>query len=371
MTLEAAALPDQAKPDAPLQFSWLQPMVLIGLSVYNFFMRILTLGAYHFWGKTEVRKRIWSAVRIEGEPLEYTGTGRELLRGFLVVFIAVLLPASLLSFAAAAYFGPNSIGYSVFSLLSYGLIFFLIGIGTHRAQRYRLSRTRWRGIRGTVDGSSLKYGFAHLWTALLIPPTFGWIIPWRSMYLQRILTNDTRFGDRAFSFEGSAARLYKRFAVLWAGVASIVVTVILVGGALMGPVFRNPRALDAQSSEFWWLMAAIYLAIAIGFLIYAVLSAWYRAGQIRHFARSTRFNGAPFRSTVTAPGLVKLAFGNFFITMLSLGMLSPIAQARTARYLVENLGMESHVEPEAIKPGSYQHTTTGEGLAQAFDVDAF
>jgi hypothetical protein len=53
-----------------------------GLSFLNGVLRILTLGVYHFWGKTEVRQRIWSAVRIDGEPLEYRGTVARLLRGF-------------------------------------------------------------------------------------------------------------------------------------------------------------------------------------------------------------------------------------------------------------------------------------------------
>ncbi|MCA9056606.1 MAG: DUF898 family protein, partial [Planctomycetaceae bacterium] len=42
--------------------SWLHPIGMFGLSLYNFLLRILTLGIHHFWGKTEVRKRLWSSV---------------------------------------------------------------------------------------------------------------------------------------------------------------------------------------------------------------------------------------------------------------------------------------------------------------------
>ena len=56
--------------------SWVHPPEgFLGLSLLNGVLRILTLGIYHFWGKTEVRQRIWSAVRIDGEPLDYRGTG--------------------------------------------------------------------------------------------------------------------------------------------------------------------------------------------------------------------------------------------------------------------------------------------------------
>ena len=73
--------------------SWVHPPGgFLGLSLLNGVLRILTLGVYHFWGKTEVRQRIWSAVRIDGEPLDYRGTGGELFRGFLIVFFLILLP---------------------------------------------------------------------------------------------------------------------------------------------------------------------------------------------------------------------------------------------------------------------------------------
>ena len=39
-------------------------------------------------------------------------------------------------------------------LAFWGVVFLLSGIGIHRARRYRLSRTRWRGIRGGLSGRS-------------------------------------------------------------------------------------------------------------------------------------------------------------------------------------------------------------------------
>ena len=85
---DAIATAPQRVGAEPLALAWKQQSGLIGLSIVNFILRILTLGIYHFWGKTEVRRRIWSAVRLNGEPLEYTGTGKELFIGFLVATAA-------------------------------------------------------------------------------------------------------------------------------------------------------------------------------------------------------------------------------------------------------------------------------------------
>ena len=84
-----------------------QPWSLAGLGFYNTLLTLLTLGVYSFWGRTEVRRRLWSMVRLNGEPLEYTGTGKELFLGFLFAMGVVFLPAMLFLLAIAFAFGPH------------------------------------------------------------------------------------------------------------------------------------------------------------------------------------------------------------------------------------------------------------------------
>src|SRR5262249_47732973 len=142
MSNDGPILPMPAAPSAahsrgePLTLAWSQPPRLIGLSIKNFLLRIITLGIYHFWGKTEVRRRIWAAVRLNGEPLQYTGNGMELLIGFLVVLAIIALPTFVASVVLAIKFGPNSPLLSAFQVLLYIVFFFLIGVGIHRATRY-------------------------------------------------------------------------------------------------------------------------------------------------------------------------------------------------------------------------------------------
>src|SRR5436305_3578126 len=52
---------------------------------------MFTLGIYRFWLITDIRRFLWSNTSVADESLEYTGTARELLLGFLIA-IAVLLP---------------------------------------------------------------------------------------------------------------------------------------------------------------------------------------------------------------------------------------------------------------------------------------
>src|SRR5215471_5764867 len=52
---------------------------------------LCTLGIYRFWLATDQRRFLWANTEIAGDALEYTGTARELLIGFLIA-IAVLVP---------------------------------------------------------------------------------------------------------------------------------------------------------------------------------------------------------------------------------------------------------------------------------------
>src|SRR5262249_21576485 len=61
---------------------------------------MVTLGIYRFWLATDQRRFLWANTEIAGDALEYAGTARELLIGFLIA-VAVLVPLyAVLSLAA-------------------------------------------------------------------------------------------------------------------------------------------------------------------------------------------------------------------------------------------------------------------------------
>ena len=266
-----------------------------GLSILNGLLRILTLGVYHFWGKTEVRQRIWSAVRIDGEPLEYRGTGGELFRGFLIVFFLILLPMGLASFASLAVPAGDH-GRAIYNLAFWGVLFLLSGIGIHRARRYRLSRTRWRGIRGGLSGRSRGFAWTYLWTMLLVPLTLGWILPWRAVRLQKALFNETRFGDNAFTFTGVAGPLYKRFWLVW--FSAFVLVIVRVGGDFRHHRFRHAglrrERPDHARSSAAGKIAAIVAVVLGALLVFAMIRAWYSSRVLNYFAAHTKLQGTGF-----------------------------------------------------------------------------
>jgi uncharacterized membrane protein YjgN (DUF898 family) len=358
----------------PLALTWKQQSGLIGVSIVNFVLRVLTLGVYHFWGKTEVRRRIWSAIRLNGEPLEYTGTGKELFLGFLVVLFVVFLPFLLVGGLLVYALGPQSLVLRVFQVLAYVVLFFLLGVAIHRALRYRLARTRWRGIRGGLEGSSLRFAWTYFWTALLIPLTLGWIMPWRSTKLQSLLYNDMRFGNRPFRFVARSGPLYARFAVAWIGTILLFAATIAGVALAMYLVGFNPQPQAVPGgppSVSLPAMAAVMSVVVVFYLIFGLIVAWYQARAFNHFAAHTSYEGATFRGNLTAWTIIWLVISNLLIVSLTFGLLAPVAQARAARYVVERLSIDGAVPLADIAQRADDPMRRGEGLAQVFDVDAF
>lgn len=407
-----------------LELSWLKPIGMIGLSIANFFYRILTLGIYDFWARTEVRKRLWSAIRLNGEPLVYTGTGKELFLGFLIVFGVVLLPILLVSLAVVLIFGPNSLTAQLVQGAIYLAIFMLIGVAIYRAQRYRLLRTNWRGIRGNLEGDSKPYAVTYFLTLLLIPLTLGWIIPWRTTKLQSMITDNARFGSMPFAFRGTAGPLYGPYALLWFGIIALIVGAMVVSGLVIGSLQSQfGEGTDLPEDVKQTIGLALLGFYALAYLFYLFVSAWYRARTINHFAQCTHIDGANFKGSATGAGLLWIDMSNIailiggtvvvmallsaltaliftiapaliptatmtpeelqaytaalaaplliFVGALSFTLLLPVTQARSMGYLIENLTLEGTIDVNKIAQSTADPMATGEGLAQAFDIDAF
>src|SRR5512144_3122422 len=96
----------------------------------------VTLGIYRFWLATDVRRFLWSNTEIAGDGLEYIGTARELLLGFLIA-IALLVPINVVFFLAALGRGWLS---QISGFVALAALALLGQFAVYRARRYRLTR---------------------------------------------------------------------------------------------------------------------------------------------------------------------------------------------------------------------------------------
>ena len=181
----------------------------------------VTLGIYRFWLATDVRRILWSNTELAGDGLEYIGTARELLLGFLIA-VALLVPVNVMFFLAA--FSRGLLG-QISGTLALVVLALFGQFAVYRARRYRLTRTVYRGVRFHQTGSAWRYAVCALFWWAMIALTLGLAYPFAQASLERFKLRHTYYGDLQGHFVGSGLRLFFRGALLWA----IVVVPFLVG----------------------------------------------------------------------------------------------------------------------------------------------
>ena len=269
----------------------------------NAFLNLITLSIYRFWARTALRRYFWQSVHVDGEPFEYTGLGRELLIGFLIV-IAILAPMVLVWHVIEAALNTQPIALVIGKAVYFFIFYLLIMAAGFRARRYRLSRTRWRGMRASQSGSTWHYILLGVGWGVASLATLGLAVPWMRTSMQRYRTTNTWLGDQQFSFDALARPLLVRWlVVLGAAALPIVIFGVMAlpfireliaavskgGQAIQGTIQRSPGTIAL-------LIFLPYIAVSVGFVAYV----WYRVGEFRHFTAHTRLGAMAFRSSASS-----------------------------------------------------------------------
>ena len=340
---------------------------LWGLVFKNLVLIVLTLGIYRFWAKTNVRRFLWRHTLVAGERLEYTGTGGELLKGFLIVFLGVVLPLSLV-INLASYLLETGMGSIAIFLWAIGILafFYLPFCAVFFAVRYRFSRTRWRGIRFALPGSPWAYGrVAAGWWFLQIL-TLGLLSPVVGVRLWSYVWNQARFGGLAFQFTGTAKGLYRTFLPM------VVVAVLWIGAIQMPFVlhFLSPFSESGQRPDYelGYMMGnfAVVLLLSVLFVKFFIR---YKVAQMNLLVGGLALGGmVHLKADFPSGALLRLMIGNGLLILLTLGLGVPHASLRGLRFVCAHVSLEGRPDFAAIVQSAEAVPKRGEGLADAFDV---
>lgn len=346
---------------------------LIGLSFKNLLFTILTLGLYNFWARTAVRRHVWAGTIINDEPLEYRGRGMELFIGFLLVTFCVLLPGSLV-IALAHFFLDPAIATTLVVLL-YLAAMYLSCVALYRARAYLLSRTSWRGIRGHLGPDwGWFFGWSVIGHYLMSAITLGWWAPRMRMKMAYDLWSRTSWGDEKFVFNegethGLAKGLYGYYTLaFFGGAAVMIVALTTIGGLLVGFGLSVTSPDQVSPEQVVAMMAAIYGVLIPAIFLAAFMRLPYEAAAYRQITAKLRIDNLRFKMDVKALPLFWLSVGNLLIVIFSIGILSPLAQARSWRFFVRRLTSEGSINLAAIEQAASRGPSAGEGLADAMHI---
>ncbi|MGE0734537.1 MAG: YjgN family protein [Alphaproteobacteria bacterium] len=301
--------------------------------IINLLLSIVTLGIYRFWGKTRIRRYVWSHTSLHGERFEYAGTGLELFLGFLMA-LAIYAP-----FLAALYY--VQIEYppipdartgapdwdNLILLIGLNVAFFIVflylySVAVFSTFRYRVSRTLWRGLRGSVSGSAYGYGARAFGSSILNSICLGLLRPLIDAWLMRYRLSNTTIGNRNFKLDLDGGGLYTTFIVTW------LLTIPTLGLA-----------------QFW-----------------------YQAALLRAVAGGTQFENLRFESDVRGGSLLGFTIVNILIYVFTLTLGYPIVVQRTLKYLGNHLVVVGEQNFDEIAQSSQWRPRTGEGLGEFMGV---
>jgi uncharacterized membrane protein YjgN (DUF898 family) len=335
------------------------------IAATNVLLTIVTLGIYRFWATARQRRYLWSRTEVIGDRLEWSGTGKEMFIGFLLV-MAVLIPFFLFIqflFPAMVARGKEGAAAGIIGLFYIGLIY-LGGFARFRALRYRLSRTWWRGIRGGSNDPGWNYGGEYLGRVALTAMTFFIIWPWAATRLWRGRWNQMSFGDLTFRSELDAEGLKRRWAAVYLVpiaalfVALIVAMIIGVGAAAAG---------SEPSPTLFMLIGGIF---ALFYLIIPLMTLHWYAKFYRKAAESLSLGTLEFGFDARTRDWLKLFLGNIALTVVTLGFGLAYWGYRNWAFMVRHLHLYGNINVSELGQSTTRAPTEAEGFADAFDIGA-
>lgn len=233
---------------------------------------VLTLGIYRFWAKTRIRKYIWSSVSGDDDSFEYTGTGLEKFLGFLVaiVILAIYLGVIqlLLTFIGFSIIpqdnSPQAIlGQSIAINLSILAVLPLMLFAQYRARRYKMARSRWRGIRFGMENGAWGYVARAVGYGILTVISFGILAPLATYRLEKYMADRSWYGDGRFEQTGRWQDLYKGMKHIFIGLALIVVSAVLLamGGGNDQIALAILGGIGLFVGYFWLLIGVVFYRV--------------------------------------------------------------------------------------------------------------
>src|SRR3954471_2118013 len=321
----------------------------------------VTLGIYRFWLATDVRRFLWSNTEIAGDGLEYIGTARELLLGFLIA-IVLLVPVNVMFFLAA--FSGGLLG-QISGTLALAVLALFGQFAVYRARRYRLTRTVYRGIRFHQTGSAWRYAVCALFWWALIGITLGLAYPFAQGSLERFKLRNTHYGDLQGRFVGSGTRLFFRGVPFWfVVVVPFVASMMLAAGAIdwsvLGEAVQRGGDDPMSRLEGANLGAAVSLAVlgvSWSAIAAALLYPVFQAMVLRWWISGLRFGSLTVASRLRTGTVYALYLRFMWIALLAgavIGVAAAIGLALRALVgTASGMGAAAQLLGTVVLIGSY------------------
>lgn len=297
---------------------------LLGITLYNMLLTSFTLGLYYPWARVARLKFLYQNAYLNDTSFVFSGSGKELFKGF-VKFFAFLVVGYILLFAAA--FTQNQFMIKAVYFGFVAAFLFIIPLAIHGALRYRLSRTSWRGIHFGYRGDRGKLISDYILGSILTAITLGIYQSWFTNNLRTYIIGNIRFGSIYFGYDGEGNELF------WINIKGLILSILTLG----------------------------------------IYYFWYKTEYLNYFANNTYLEHNEKRYYLTAQYNGSAFFGlmivNLFLILFTFGFGGPFAEVRTIKFMLEHLTIPNEIDLNTIAQTEDEYKdATGDDVLDYLDI---
>lgn len=335
------------------------------IAATNVLLTVVTLGIYRFWATARQRRYLWSRTEVIGDRLEWSGTGKEMFVGFLIVMAALIPFFLFIQFLFPAMVARgHEFAAGIVVLLFYVALVYLGGFARFRALRYRLSRSWWRGIRGGSNDPGWRYAGGYLGRVALSVMTLWIVWPWAATRLWNGRWNAMSFGPLMFRTDLDADGLKRRWAAVYLVPMATFFVAAMVAG-LLGVALMGSQA--EPSPTLFMVIGGIF---ALFYLIIPLMTLHWYAKFYRKAAESLSLGDLEFGFDARTRDWLKLFLGNIALAIVTLGFGLAYWGYRNWSFMVRHLHLYGEINVSELTQSQTSAPGEAEGFADAFDIGA-
>jgi uncharacterized membrane protein YjgN (DUF898 family) len=296
----------------------------VGLRIINNILKVITLGLYYPWARAAELQYLYSETEYQGSRFVFHGTGKEIFKGFIKSIVLVILIVGVFLLCVST---GNPVMAVVGTIFYIAALFGIIPLAIHGSNRYRLSRSSWRGIHFGYRGKLGELYKLVLLNGLLTVITLGLYGSWFEVELKKYIFAHRRFGNVEFKYEGKGLNLFLL------RLKSMLLIIITLG-----------------IYSFWYIKNLIQ----------------FEVNSIKVLQNGKQIN---IRSTLTGGEIFGMLIINYFIVVFTLGIGTGIAINRTLNKVFSSIEFDDELDPNSMQQTEQEYKDAmGDDLAGFFDI---
>jgi uncharacterized membrane protein YjgN (DUF898 family) len=375
--------------------------------IVNVLLSIVTLGFYTPFARRRTAQYFYGHTLVAGSPLEFTAQKRKMVLGFLLLVLFYLL------FQLAADTGQGT-ATTLFLVAGAALAPYLWG----SAMRFRLSATRWRGVRlqfaapwrEVYAASWPVFAVALLWSVVAfalrmlapdlpappvspggprasplpaVTPLMGLLVA-TALVLTLLCIIRLEFNYKSLlvlrarigSHTGRWKPVYRDFVKIWLATVAVFVLCVALTMALLAVFLGGSFALIPGMRKMGLFAIVFFILLAIGSIfIFFLASAPARAYREARMFRLVWSNVglsqiARFKCRLKTRRYVLLRVKNIFLSLFTLGLYRPFAMVSEYRMKTESVTL--HIKGGVDQLAGQlvaQQGSLGDAVADAVGLD--